>query len=287
MRIKNLFWRIIERLTRFAMARSGTYFRLRLVEKKLEFLETTLSAENYTEALVRFVGYMKCIKSSNYAFTRVGSANDGGYLLLDTFSNVGVCISLGIGANVEFEQALLAKGIPVVAVDGTIPSYPNKPHSKLIWVNKNVGAIDNANLVSLNSIFLESDKQFAWTGDCLLKIDIEGHEYETIQALDMDFQVRASQIILELHNVLPKLYHSPLEIFSLVEKLLKTHELVHIHGNNYEYAINTNGSTIPNVLELTFARKDFVSSSFDVAKFPRVLDAPNNPYLPDIIINLQ
>jgi len=277
---------MIERLARFVMARSGTYFRLRLVEKKLEFLETTLSTESHIEASARFVDYLKCIKSSNYAFTRVGSVNDGGYLLLDAFSNVGVCISLGIGANVEFEQALLVKGIPVVAVDGTIPAYPNKLHNKLKWINKNVGAVDSTTLVSLKSIFLESDKQFSWTGDCLLKIDIEGHEYETIQALDLEFQVRASQIILELHDVLPKLYHSPLEIFSLVEKLLETHELVHLHGNNYDYAINTNGSTIPNVLELTFARKDFVSSSFEVAKFPRVLDAPNNPFLPDIIINL-
>jgi hypothetical protein len=283
---KDLLWRIVRRPTRFIMARSGIYFSLRIAQKKLEFLESTLLLENQSKDFLKFIGYLKGVGGSDYNFSRVGSKNDGGYLLLDSFSNIGLCISLGIGENLDFEQQLLKKGIPVLAVDGTISTLPTDIKPDLKWIKKNVGAADSDTQISINTLFALSEEFFSWSGDCLLKIDIEGHEYSAIKALGIENQKLASQIVIELHDVIPMLYHSPSEINGVIEKLLETHVLVHLHGNNYDFSITFENFTLPNVLELSFARRDFVNAQITSAKFPRDLDAPNNQFMPEIIINL-
>ncbi len=281
---KDLLWKLVERPTRFIMAHSGIYFRLRIAEKKLEFFESALLLDKPTKQILEFIHHLQAISSSPYNFVRVGSANDGGYLLLNSFSNVGVCISLGIGTNIDFEQQILDKGIPVLAVDGTILQLPIKPEPNFKWINKNVGEADSELQISIDSLFALSADFFNWSGDCILKIDIEGSEYSAIKSLDIVNQGRASQIILELHNVVSMLYHSPSEIIELIEKILKTHELVHLHGNNYDFSVDIVGYTLPNVLELSFARRDLVEPSTERIEFPRNLDAPNNRLLPEIII---
>jgi hypothetical protein len=242
--------------------------------------------KNQSKDFLKFIGYLRGLGSSDHNFSRVGSKNDGGYLLLDSFSNTGVCISLGIGKNLDFEQQLLKEGIPVLAVDGTISKLPTEMKNDLKWIKKNVGAVDSDTQISINTLFELSEEFFSWSGDCLLKIDIEGHEYSAIKTLDIENQKRASQIVIELHDVISKLYNSPSEIIGLIEKLLETHVLVHLHGNNYDFSITFDHFTLPNVLELSFARRDFASPQITRTEFPRDLDAPNNQFLPEIIINL-
>jgi hypothetical protein len=138
--------------------------------------------------------------------------------------------------------------------------------------------------ISINSLFATSEDLFTWSEDCILKVDIEGHEYSAFKSLDIDNQRRASQIVIELHDVVSTLYNSPSEIIGLIEKLLSTHVLVHLHGNNYDFSVDIEGYTLPNVLELSFARRDLVEPSTEKIAFPRNLDAPNNRFLPEIII---
>jgi hypothetical protein len=249
---------------------------------KLAFFDSILFTQINAESLIKFHGYLERIMGTKANLVRVGSRYDGGYLILDSFSEVGVCISLGIGANMDFESELLSKKIPILAVDGTIQKLPCTPHKSIRWLGKNVGGKDSDSQISLNSVFEKSFEYFDWGGDCILKIDIEGSEYEVLKTLDAAHQIRASQIVLELHNLIFKLYHSPAEVLELMDQLLKTHDLVHIHGNNYEYSITVQGLTLPNVLELTFVRKEFSKSLEKEIILPNPLDAPNNRFLREI-----
>ena len=70
-----------------------------------------------------------------------------------------------------------------------------------------------------------------------------------------------------------------------LEKLSKTHYLVHAHGNN------SRGTThyIPNIVELTYIRKDVLSEKppLNITPLPiKGLDYPNNKNRPDHAMNI-
>ena len=282
MLLKSLIWKFCKRPAKFILAYSGIFFKIRTIEMKLAFIDSVLFTQINSEGLIKFHGYLEKVMGTKGNLVRVGSRHDGGYVILDSFSEVGVCISLGIGANMDFESELLSRNIPILAVDGTIQKLPCTPRKSIRWLDKNVGGKDSGSQISLNSVFEQSFKYFGWDGDCILKIDIEGSEYEVLKTFDAGHQIRASQIVLELHNLIFKLYHSPTEVLELMDQLLKTHDLVHIHGNNYEYSITIQGLTLPNVLELTFVRKEFSKSLEKEIILPNPLDAPNNKFLREI-----
>jgi hypothetical protein len=69
-----------------------------------------------------------------------------------------------------------------------------------------------------------------------------------------------------------------------LEKLSKTHYIVHAHGNNNDYVINN----IPNVIELTYVNKNYfnVSPDFNTKSLPVInLDFSNKLNCKDINLN--
>ena len=69
-----------------------------------------------------------------------------------------------------------------------------------------------------------------------------------------------------------------------MEKLSKTHYIVHAHGNNNSYVMNN----IPDVIELTYVNKKYFSSvpDFNTRQLPIVnLDFPNNNNFQEINLN--
>ena len=71
-----------------------------------------------------------------------------------------------------------------------------------------------------------------------------------------------------------------------LEKLAKTHYIVHAHGNNYGPVLNK----IPDVIELTYVNKKYFESdshpSLNTSALPITgLDFPNNAKSKDIDLN--
>jgi hypothetical protein len=63
----------------------------------------------------------------NIALSRLGSINDGGYLVPSNFSDeIDTCFSLGIGSNDSFDLDCVINGINVHQFD---PTIENPPHS--------------------------------------------------------------------------------------------------------------------------------------------------------------
>ena len=211
---------------------------------------------------------------------RIGSTHDGGYVLLDDVEAMSAVLSGGAGDNVEFEIDLAKVGLDVHVYDHTVEQLPGAALGPRITFFKEPLGPDGTELeVALDRLERDGD-------DLLLKIDIDGGEWELFVAAGAVLP-RFRQIALELHGL-----H---EVGDTVwrERALKaltvinsTHAPVHAHPNNYgAYAI-VGGVPLPDILEVTFARRDsyqFIDE--DTASEPP-LDQANDPQRPDYSLGL-
>ena len=131
-------------------------------------------------------------------------------------------------------------------------------------------------------------------------MDIEGSEFNWIESMSTENMNKFAQIVIEIHW--------PFDVYrcNMLKKLGETHNLIHFHGNNYcaknipaglpcgrseNGTIKIQNQEIPEVFEATYVRKDLMPNAQKIQKtFPTELDAPNNPYWPDLkftINNLQ
>lgn len=132
------------------------------------------------------------------------------------------------------------------------------------------------NDINLNEIFDE----FVGSPDVsvILKIDIEGSEYEIIQQI-LDHCDQVILLIIEFHDI-----HNKTRIFEDCLSLLKNRfSLIHAHINNYG---KINENLIPDICELTLINKNNFHGDRKVDRLPRVgLDSPSTLYRPDFEID--
>ena len=167
----------------------------------------------------------------------------------------------------------------ILQYDGTIPNLPQY-NPKFVFTNANIdSATMNDNMRSI--------PEYEHQNNILLKMDIESAEYELLSGLEIDNLLKISQICMELH--FPIMTPSCLDILVL---LSSEFELFHLHVNNTALTISGPGykavtDDLPNVLELTFIRKDkCLFSERETRAYPLAgLDHPNNPGLPDVPAN--
>lgn len=116
-------------------------------------------------------------------------------------------------------------------------------------------------------------------------MDIEGGEYPWLLSLNEEQLNSFKQIIIEFHGINDDSwntsYKDKIECF---KKLSNTHYIIHAHGNNHAKLKDN----MPNVIELTFIRKNIYSENLlpNKNKFPcKNLDFPCdylNPSNPEI-----
>lgn len=211
---------------------------------------------------------------------RVGSAGDGGYVQLDDLQGVSHALSFGISDNDDWDLAIANAGIPVEQFDHSVEKAPSSHallhfHRKMIAVEATAQSATLPDLVARHS---RSDNP-----DVILKIDIEGCEWDVFDHASDEVLSKLSQIICEFHDLShltnPAFRARATRVF---EKLARHFAPIHIHGNNFASFCNVANIPLPDVLEITFAsrrRYRFVDSS---EVFPTALDAPNNAEIPDI-----
>lgn len=146
------------------------------------------------------------------------------------------------------------------------------------YLKARIGKNLEKNEISLGGIiskFRIKDKQ-----NVLLKVDIEGSEYEIIEEI-VFYNQYFSGVIIEFHEL-----HSKSKLFKEKLELLKTKFLIeHVHFNNYT---PFNG-IISDAIELTFIHKIFYKDeSLFTDKLPlKGLDFACNAQIPDYEINFN
>ncbi|MDR2772581.1 MAG: hypothetical protein LBB93_03845 [Elusimicrobiota bacterium] len=210
---------------------------------------------------------------------RIGGEGDGGYVTIISSPPLQprIAYSFGISTRSPWDLEIAQRGYEVFQYDGTIDKPPDY-HPLLKFFKFNIGS--GAGQKSVRQILEENghtDKNI------ILQCDIEGSEWDVFESIDRDDILVFEQMIIEFHNVYAagKNFKRQLEV---LKKINKTHQVVHIRGNDCGRATVLNNLLfLPESLEVTYIRKynpatqkpeNVFSECFD--EFPLKDEAPND-----------
>jgi hypothetical protein len=213
---------------------------------------------------------------------RYGANSDGGYVIADLDGGYDCYISAGISYEESFSRDFIDKynmnENNSFGFDGTIDNYPSHYTNKISFIKKNINNFNDDNNTNL-SFLTES------YNNIFLKIDIEGGEYKWLLGIDENQLNKFKQIVIEFHGVNDDSWGCNYsDKIKCLEKISKTHYIVHAHGNNNSSIINN----VPCVIELTYVNKNYFNSTPEFNEEPLPifnLDFPNRFNCDDINLN--
>jgi hypothetical protein len=117
-------------------------------------------------------------------------------------------------------------------------------------------------------------------------MDIEGTEYRVLGSAPDAFLQRFRIMVIEFHGLDRLFSRSSFDFIRPVfEKIIRQHEVVHIHPNNCNRVVRRDGLVIPSTMEFTFYRKDRpFADSLSKLEYPHPLDADCVPNHPSIVL---
>jgi hypothetical protein len=217
--------------------------------------------------------------SKDVSWKRFGSEGDGGYLLSDDISESDICISLGIGDNYSFDLDIAKYCKRVLMFDHTImPPVLLSPN--VVFEKVGISTVESEDFTTIEKIVSNLPAE----NDLILKIDVEGAEWEVIESLTVETLGRFRQIAAEFHNLhaIDSTEHFERIVASL-SKLSQTHFLANFHINNWASYQLVAGVPLPNVVEVTYIRR--VSHIGDLFNLGLSLNQSNNTDLSDATSN--
>jgi FkbM family methyltransferase len=212
----------------------------------------------------------------NKAKVRIGNRGDGGYILVDDLSSDQVVLSFGIGNEASFDLAMAERGHKTYMFDHTI-DVPPAQHKNLEFVRNGISGVSKPQ----RSVFSLSDhlRRLDIRGENLiLKMDVEGAEWESLATARPAVLGRFRQIVVEVHN-LHRLGDPSMRnvVARVLGKLNQQFTLCHVHGNNFAQLNLVDGLPVLDLLELTYVRTSVVERQASRTIFPTELDYPNVP----------
>jgi hypothetical protein len=213
---------------------------------------------------------------------RVGRDHDGGYVMLDDFAGITTALSLGIADDVSWDEDVAAHGIELLQFDPSIDGPP-VVNEHFHFEPLRIDPYDHPNAISIDTIV--SSRISDATAPLLLKIDIEGGEWEVFQAISEPVLRRFRQIVCEFHD-LDRLNEVEFgnRARAVFAKLATTHAVIHVHGNNCGNFTNVGNVVVPQSLEVSFALRDAYTLTEAMMNFPTPLDCPNQPGRADLYL---
>lgn len=229
---------------------------------------------------------MKLKTVSDGGFIRVGNFNDGGYVMLDDFdvSGAKIAYSFGINDDVSWDDGMANKGYTMYMYDPTISVLPKK-RAEFRFFRRGIAGrrVPDKSLDTLEHLMLINGH--LGKKHMILKMDVEGYEWEFLETVDETILEKFDQILFEFHEIITaSSVEKKLQKLHALEKLNKTHHLIHLHGNNCDSAIYLGEACIPNVLEATYVnRKRYSLEDADII-LPISLDAPNSSSNEELVL---
>lgn len=206
-------------------------------------------------------------------FVRVGKLYDGGYVLVDDFSADMKVYSFGIAGDVSFDKHLANKGLDIHMYDHTIHGLPEQ-HDKFHFYKTGISAIDEPENSKLSMKTILEMNGDAENHSLILKMDVEGAEWDFINTVSSELLNQFIQITFELHR-LTDVKNSE-NILNALDKLNQTHQMVWIHANNYGHIEEADGFEIPAYVEITYLNKSRFEFIDAPCYFPLDIDMPDD-----------
>jgi hypothetical protein len=166
----------------------------------------------------------------NCTFKRFGSANDGGYIMCENLIEpLDVAYSYGVGSNDDWGFDVSRRyHVPVHQYDCFDPTRPTCNGGTFVFHDECVGDQTGHK----GSRFFDTlENQIRKNGDTgrrvIIKMDIEGAEWDSLLAAPDDLLASIPQIAMEMHG-----YGDP-KIVEVLRKLKRNFYLVNLHFNNW------------------------------------------------------
>jgi glycosyltransferase involved in cell wall biosynthesis len=215
---------------------------------------------------------------------RIGNNYDGGYVLPAIALDCDAVLSIGVGSDVSFDIDLAERGARVLQFDNTVEQSPVS-HRNFTFYKLGWGIRSEGDLLGFDDI--HAKLAALGTRQPLLKFDIEGAEYEVLETTEPRHLAEFAVIACEIHDLGrltdPVFFDRVRRCF---KKLTLHHAPVHLHANNYRGVVLVEGVPIPDVLEISFLRRDLDDlTALSPEPIPGPLDRPNHPFVPDICMN--
>lgn len=234
------------------------------------------------ERIVSLTRLLRPQRAVGESKVRLGRDGDGGYISLDTGTRVTHALSLGIEQDDSWDIDCANRGIRVYQYDYSIDQAPHQ-HELTEFHKKKIGPRKTESEETIASIL----EAHALTEDAsvLLKVDIEGSEWDVFDATPVEALKKFDQIIGEFH------YFGAISDAAwyerarrVLEKLNAVFGVVHVHGNNHGPFVFPANVPIPHVLEITFANRERYRLEDSDETFPTGIDMPNRPDWPDLYL---
>ena len=230
---------------------------------------------------------------------RLGRNFDGGYLVCaDTLDNCKNLVTFGVGDDTSFERdldklkklenlhlydytvsfklffyiilkytrrfiTLRAKASNIIDSINNFLNFKEfiaQPNVKL-FKEKVVLKINEKNNINLDQIFSRLKNK----NNSLVKMDIEGGEYEIIDKL-IEYHNNIEMLIIEFHWI-----NNNKDIFEeSIKKLNDKFKIIHLHVNNYNPPVE--GDYFFNVIEVSFIKKKDVKDSNEEYRYQFPID---------------
>ena len=209
----------------------------------------------------------------NRGYVRIGSPNDGGYVMVDDLEerDEKIAYSYGINNDVSWDSDMGDRGYDIYMYDHTIDCLP-KERECFHFFRKGIADMPDygEQLDTLESHIRENGHQEK--KHMILKMDVEGAEWGFLNMVRQKTLEQFDQIILELHYMLDSSRINA--IYTALEKLTKSHRLAHIHANNYGSVLFIDGMAYPDMLEITMVKRDIYRECPYAEVLPSMYDSP-------------
>lgn len=214
---------------------------------------------------------------SNCTLERIGEAHDGGYLVCgNLLGNVQSGYSYGIsgydGWGCGVSERLRVKVHEYDCFDTRAPSCPA---GQLVFHPECIGPTHTEENRPFDTLANQISKNGDAGKNLIVKIDVEGAEWDAFLTADDAVLDRIDQLVVEFHLVDEPKY------VDAVRKLKRHFEIAHLHFNNV--ACEPKAAPFPSLAyEVLFVNKRLaVVDPARTPAGPSPLDALNNPDLPD------
>lgn len=232
----------------------------------------------------KLLSLLKPMDIPGKSLVRKGRDFDGGYTMLDHNLENSICYSMGISDDVSWDLDMTKLGCQVYQYDHTIEKFPHEhPNFHSFKIGICSQPLKDSNLRTIAEIIEVNQHQNE--NSIVMKMDIEGSEWPVFIDIKESILEKFSQIIVEIHGL--EHAHSTYHLrryLNALEKLGKTHQIIHLHANNYGSISIISGYPIPDTFEITLVRKKDHTFTECKKVFPTAIDMPCDAARPDIFL---
>ena len=214
---------------------------------------------------------------------RIGGPHDGGYVMANDFEANQIAYSIGVGPQVQWDVEMAGRGLVIHQYDHTVPGLPEE-HPTFRYTPLGIAPdLLHPDLITLDEMLARNGH--ATVSNMLLKIDVEGAEWDVFDSMDHATLAKFDQIVVEFHG----LEYLGMDTFRercnrVFRKLNFHHVPVHIHANNYSAIHTLENIPVPGVVELSYCLRSRFTFTPSEEIFPTPLDQPCRAEAADIFL---